>query len=329
MEKRNNTSSAETISVIVPVYKVEAYLPACIDSILSQTHRDFQLILVDDGSPDRCGEICDEYAAKDSRILVIHQENGGLSAARNAGIDWVFANSESRWLNFIDSDDLVSPVYLETLYRHAVEHDADISVTGLHYFPDEKDDVMIPDTVVSVGVKDGKECCRELMTNQGFFLCVACGKLFRREMFASVRFPVGRIHEDEAVAPYLLYRARNVAIIRSWLYGYRQRAGSIMHKAFSRKRFDFLVSLDEHIQYFQGCRDEEFIKLAMKRRAVSWADIVLEVRKCRAMDQIPDEYRMPLWKAYYITLADTLCRGGVKFVLERLGNLARKIIKKR
>lgn len=120
MEKMNNMTSAETISVIVPVYKVEEYLPACIESILAQTHEDFQLILVDDGSPDRCGAICDEYAAKDNRIVVIHQENAGVSAARNAGLDWVFANSESRWLNFIDSDDVVSPVYLETLYRHAV-----------------------------------------------------------------------------------------------------------------------------------------------------------------------------------------------------------------
>ena len=104
-----------TISVIVPVYKVEKYIHRCVDSILSQTFTDFELILVDDGSPDNCGKICDEYAEKDIRIHVIHQENGGLSAARNAGIDWVFANSDSEWITFIDSDDWVHPEYLERL----------------------------------------------------------------------------------------------------------------------------------------------------------------------------------------------------------------------
>ena len=100
------------ISVIVSVYKVEPYIRQCVDSILAQTFTDFELILVDDGSPDNCGAICDEYAAQDCRVRVIHQENGGLSAARNAGIDWAFANSDSQWLAFVDSDDWVHPDYL-------------------------------------------------------------------------------------------------------------------------------------------------------------------------------------------------------------------------
>ena len=102
------------ISVIVPVYKVEAYLARCVDSVLAQTFSDFDLILVDDGSPDNSGAICDEYAEKDPRIVVIHQKNGGLSAARNAGIEWAFAHSNSQWLNFIDSDDWVHPEYLDS-----------------------------------------------------------------------------------------------------------------------------------------------------------------------------------------------------------------------
>ena len=99
------------ISVIVPVYKVEAFLNRCVDSILCQTYEDFEIILVDDGSPDTCGALCDEYARKDGRVHVIHQENGGLSAARNTGIDWAFANSTSRWLAFVDSDDWVCLLY--------------------------------------------------------------------------------------------------------------------------------------------------------------------------------------------------------------------------
>ena len=100
------------ISVVVPVYNVEKYIHQCIDSILSQTFTDLELILVDDGSPDRCPQICDRYAEQDQRIHVIHQKNGGLSAARNAGIDWAFANSDSQWITFVDSDDWVHPELL-------------------------------------------------------------------------------------------------------------------------------------------------------------------------------------------------------------------------
>lgn len=119
-----------TISVIVPVYKVEPYLNRCVDSILRQTYQDFELILVDDGSPDRCGEICDGYARQDSRVHVIHKENGGLSDARNAGIDWVEANSDSRWLIFADSDDWVHPELLARLLDAATAFDLKISVCG-------------------------------------------------------------------------------------------------------------------------------------------------------------------------------------------------------
>ena len=107
------------ISVIVPVYKVEEFLSRCVDSILCQSYPDFEVILVDDGSPDRCGQMCEDYARQDSRIHVIHQENGGLSAARNSGIDWAFAHSDSRWLAFVDSDDWVHPDFLKVLYETA------------------------------------------------------------------------------------------------------------------------------------------------------------------------------------------------------------------
>ena len=116
------------ISIIVPVYKVEKYIHRCVDSILAQTFTDFELILVDDGSPDNCGIICDEYALKDNRIHVIHKENGGLSDARNAGIDWAFENSNSEWITFIDSDDWVHPKCLEALVRAAQIYGTEIAI---------------------------------------------------------------------------------------------------------------------------------------------------------------------------------------------------------
>lgn len=118
------------LSIIVPVYNTEKYLNRCIDSILAQTFMDFELILVDDGSPDNCGAICDENAAKDSRVHVIHQENCGQSAARNAGIDWVFAHSDSKWISLVDSDDWVHPQMLERLYHAVLEHNVKVSICG-------------------------------------------------------------------------------------------------------------------------------------------------------------------------------------------------------
>lgn len=118
------------ISIIVPVYNVEPYLEQCIDSILNQSFRDFELILVDDGSPDRCGEICDRYAAADDRIRVIHQKNGGVSAARNAGMEV----SKGKYIVFVDSDDMVHPLYLEHLYKAIQKHNADISMCWFSRF---------------------------------------------------------------------------------------------------------------------------------------------------------------------------------------------------
>ena len=126
------------ISVIVPVYKVEKFIHRCVDSVLGQSYRDFELILVDDGSPDSCGAICDAYALQDSRVRVIHQKNGGLSAARNTGIDYVMANSASHWLVFVDSDDWVHPEYLQTLYSAAEQTLCKISACG--FFRTEGED---------------------------------------------------------------------------------------------------------------------------------------------------------------------------------------------
>ena len=129
--------------------------------------------------------------------------------------------------------------------------------------------------------------------------------------------------------PMLLYRADKVTVVRSWLYWYRQREGSIMNSGFSEKRFDSIAMFNEQIQFFADRNERELVKAVRAYRDRCWVRLIFQARAEFCVDQIPAEFRMPLWKAYYITLLDTLRRGGVKFVLERLGNLARKIIKKR
>ena len=187
------------ISIIVPVYKVEQYLRRCVDSILAQTFADFELILVDDGSPDNSGAICDEYAAKDPRITVIHQENGGLSAARNAAIDWVFTNSDSQWLTFIDSDDWIHAEYLARLLNAAVENQ--VSISACNFEITTGDNPAIPP----------EQFDTTLWTPENFFVehnvtaTTAWAKLYRKECFQTIRYPVGKIHEDEFTTYKILF----------------------------------------------------------------------------------------------------------------------------
>lgn len=211
------------ISVIVPVYKVEAYLDRCVSSILAQTYRDFELILVDDGSPDCCGRLCEDYAASDSRIHVIHQENGGLSAARNSGIDWAIVNSDGEFLAFVDSDDWVDKTYLEQLYRAATESGCRLSVCGLYKTAGETRG----SPAYTCQVMDGGDyyCSAEI---HGGVTAVACSKLYHKSLFETLRYPVGKLHEDEFTTYRLVYAAEKVAVIPGALYAYFQNDAGIM-----------------------------------------------------------------------------------------------------
>ena len=222
------------ISVIVPVYKVEAYIHRCVDSILGQSCGDFELILVDDGSPDNCGAICDDYARKDGRIHVIHQKNGGLSAARNAGIDWVFANSDSQWITFVDSDDWIHTDYLKVLIQAAQQGTVKMSACGLirtaQILPEEE--VSGEDTVC---LDARKAYC----DYYGMFM-TACCKLWHRDLLKELRFPVGKLHEDCYITHIPLFEAGKVAVCDVPLYYYFTNPGSITRVKWSQKRLEEL-----------------------------------------------------------------------------------------
>ncbi len=230
------------ISVIVPVYKVEPWLRRCVDSILAQTYTDYEVILVDDGSPDDCGAICDEYAARDARVHVIHQENGGLSAARNAGIDWAFQNSESQWLSFIDSDDWVHPQYLELLYRAAAENGVQISICDYQRVDSEE-----PAPPASCGAE--VLTWEEMLYAHNIPGVIACAKLYEKELFRGYRYPVGKLHEDEYLTYKLLFLAQNVAYLQAALYNYYENTVGITLRTFSLKRLDALPALKERLAF--------------------------------------------------------------------------------
>ena len=246
------------ISVIVPVYKVERYLRRCIDSILFQTFNDYDLILVDDGSPDECGAICDEYAKTDKRVHVIHQENGGLSAARNAGIDWSFEQSDSKWITFIDSDDWVHSKYLEALYRATLIDDVDVVLCN-HITTVDEDFPEVEE--LNFQKRQVKEYYIENYDNS----IIACGKLYRKDCFSFLRFPVGKLHEDAYIIYKILFNRQFILVIEQALYAYYQREDSIVRQPWTPQRMDEFEATEDQISYFLEVQESEIAEYIFNR----------------------------------------------------------------
>ena len=234
-----------TISIIVPVYKVEPWLRECMDSILGQTFRDFELILVDDGSPDGCGAICDEYARLDTRVRVIHKENGGLSSARNAGL----RIARGAYILFIDSDDFVEANMLQRLMQAADQHSADVVMFNFDtYYPPEHTGWKRAGSSFSSAVMSNAEFAAFLAHSDHWPASIACNKLYRRQIWENLSFPEGFIHEDEAVIHHVVEQCRTIAIIDDCLYHYRQIVStSITGQGIRIASFDKLTALADRI----------------------------------------------------------------------------------
>lgn len=241
------------IGVVVPVYKVEPYLHRCVDSILAQTFTDFELILVDDGSPDRCGEFCEEYARKDSRIRVIHQKNAGLSEARNAGIDLLMAENRVQWLTFIDSDDWVHSAMLESLYAAVRQHQVKIASCGYE------------ETTGACPVPAEESMASSLWKAKDYYLghypnaTVAWGKLYHRSCFETLRYPAGKLHEDEFVTYRLLFGEGELAVTFAPLYAYYINLEGITKSTWKSKRLDVWEAYEQQLAFFKKMGDRELI----------------------------------------------------------------------
>ncbi len=230
------------ISVIVPVYKVEKTLCACVNSILAQTYTDIEVILVNDGSPDSCPAMCEELAKTDGRIKVVHRENGGLSAARNTGIE----HAAGEYITFVDSDDMIAPETVSVLYDTLIKSDADMSVCMYEIFQND-DDIKKAEIFDGVTVADAREL---LLTESVYERTEAWGKLYKKEVFSSLRFKEGIYYEDTHIAPHVLERISKVAFNRSKLYYYRKNPElpTIMNAKFSLKKLCILDIYREHIR---------------------------------------------------------------------------------
>ena len=230
------------LSIIVPVYDVENYLQKCIDSILAQTFTDFELILVDDGSPDNCPALCDAAAAKDARIRVLHQKNGGLSAARNAGLDV----ARGEWIGFVDSDDYIAPEMYETLYKAVQSTGADLALCD--YVKVDETGALCTQTHVAVPQKSltGRELLQKAYWTT---VQIACNKLYHRAIFAQLRYPVGKLNEDFFVIPEICLNTQKAVVVPDVLYYYVQRGDSIMGKSRTLRHYDAA----EAAQHYWNC----------------------------------------------------------------------------
>lgn len=218
------------ISIIVPVYKVEAYLARCVDSLLAQTYPNIEILLVDDGSPDRCGVICDEYAAKHPHVHAIHKENGGLSSARNAGID----AASGEYLGFVDSDDWVEPDFYESMYALAVKYDVPLVYAGRFDYSAANQTETVGMCPVQEEVISGQELVRRIFRWENVD-SAAWDKLYRRELFKQIRYPLGITSEDVPTTYRLALLAGKAAACPRPFYHYFHRINSISYSSVSEK----------------------------------------------------------------------------------------------
>ena len=252
------------VSIIVPVYKVEKYLKDCVDSVRNQTYNNLEIILVDDGSPDNCGQMCDQYAAEDPRVRVVHKRNGGLSDARNAGM----ASSNGDYLCFVDSDDVLNRNAAQVMLKYALENKADLVCASHLPFVDG--------TTPDYGKIGGSARSLERLPAIEQFVQKdwgAWGKLYRREIHDGISFPTGKIHEDEAIMLQILDRCDRIVCIDDVLYGYRQREGSITSSAYSEKKMDWMEAWISNVEFAQAKYPTAYLPCLSKAWTVAMYNI--------------------------------------------------------
>ena len=233
------------ISIIVPVYKVEKYLERCLDSIITQTYPNLEVLLVDDGSPDKCGEICEKYAEKYSNFQVIHQNNQGLAAARNNAVP----RSHGDYITFIDSDDFVTSDYVEYLFELIEKYHSDISVGGSVYQYDNKE-INYPANETISEFYSVEEALIRMNCGKNFSV-TAWGKLYKRELVEENPYPIGKLYEDVATTYKIVASSSGVAFGNKQVYYWIQRPNSIMHSAFDVRQFDGIEAAEKQLIYIQ------------------------------------------------------------------------------
>lgn len=266
----------ELISVIIPIYKVEAYLERCVDSVLLQTYRNLEIFLVDDGSPDRCGEICDSYAEKDSRIRVIHKQNGGLSDARNAALDVC----KGEYISFVDSDDYVSEDFIESLYHAIMTFHTKLAVCGIIKFDESGS------STVDYAPSETERCVFGEEMMETVWRPAACNKLYHRSLFDEIRYPFGKLYEDLYIYHDILGKIDAVSFTGKNTYFYFNRQSSIMNKRYDIRNTDAIEGLDLRIKKL---REMKYTELADRQLSFLFNNTVEAFEKLNKTNMIEQE----------------------------------------
>lgn len=314
------------VSIIIPVYNVEMYLRICIESVIKQTYEQLEILLVDDGSTDSSPEICDEYAQKDSRIRVIHKPNGGLSDARNTGID----AATGEFLFFVDSDDYIHPSAVSTLAELMQEEKAD-TVIGSYQ---KIDDYVLPGRLAgNTFIYAGGEEILELYKNQKADATVAVAKLYDRKLFQDVRFPVGKVHEDEFVTYRILFASKRIVYTEKVIYYYLQRQGSIMNSGLSARELDLMDMCAETVEFYVKNGANCLADLNMQRALFLSKMLVNRYGDIGDKENQGGAYSFyrKYWRMYHRKCSISLARRIYYFLFYmnyRLGNFAGRVLQK-
>ena len=311
------------ISVIVPVYKVEKYLDECVESIINQTYTHIEVILVDDGSPDNCPQMCDAWGQEDKSVKVIHQKNGGVSAARNAALD--IACGE--YIYFVDSDDFIEATALEYVHKLIVEYNVPMVIGGYRRVSEngEYDREVLADADIEVNVFDEYKTWEKAAFDMGFIMVYT--KLYKAELWTDCRFPVGKIHEDNGVMVEILPKCHRVVYSNKPIYNYRINLQGIMHTKFSIKNLDKCIFFNEQCAYFRARGWNELEIMYWNSGSQLWCDGVNELRalssedkqklqeiyimyrdRIRGIELAPNNYKMWLKRWMFIHMPRLYCR---------------------
>lgn len=293
----------ELISIIVPVYKVEKYIRHCVESVLNQTYKNIECILVDDGSPDNCPRICDEFAEKDNRIKVIHKQNGGLSSARNMGID----NAKGKYIVFVDSDDYIHPQMIEILFEKLIHENADISICNIEYVFENSSIQKEYISPIKNEVIGRKELLEKLLQKNASFYVVMCNKLYKKELWNNLRFPVGEIHEDEALIHDIFLKCDRAVSVDKKLYFYFQRIGSIMHTEKSDRDLIVYLMLSERYNKIHGIVDDMYLKNRIQLEWIDFMDVYYQFWNKNSQSVYLKKMKQALWKVLPLMREYRIC----------------------
>lgn len=299
------------VSIIIPVYNVEQYLNRCVESAINQTYNNLEIILVDDGSPDNCPQICDDWAKKDNRIKVIHKENGGLSSARNAGIN----NMTGEYVYFIDSDDEINPSTIEQMFKVAKEDNCDM-VMGRYFriFENEKDAGTQPEFTDEIKYFDEDGfwnyyylCYTEKKSEIAVNMIISCNKLIKSSVFDDLLFDIGKKHEDEFIIHKMVSRCKKIAFIDTYFYSYYQVENSIMQTKQFNPSLDAYEAYCDRIEHFSNS-SKDYTGNAFVRAFGGFSFNILNYRKSNP--QFSKELKA-LYKRAYISAKPYIKKMGI------------------